>query len=37
MDNNAMILVSGFIKKTKKTPQAELELSRKRKKQYELK
>jgi phage-related protein len=35
MDNNTMILVNGFIKKTKKTPNFELELSRKRKKEYE--
>lgn len=34
MDNNTMILVNGFIKKTKKTPKIELDLSRKRKKQY---
>jgi len=35
MDNNTMVLVSGFIKKTNKTPKAELELSRKRKNEYE--
>ncbi len=36
MDDNTMVLVSGFIKKTQKTPQAELELAQKRKRQYEL-
>ncbi len=35
MDNNTMVLVNGFIKKTQRTPQAELELAGKRKKQYE--
>jgi phage-related protein len=35
MDNKTMILVNGFFKKTKKTPQTELKLARKRKKQYE--
>ena len=35
MDNNTMVLVNGFIKKTRKTPKLELELARKRKKQYE--
>jgi phage-related protein len=35
MDSNTMILVNGFIKKTQKTPKTELELSRKRKKEYE--
>jgi phage-related protein len=35
MDSNSMILVNGFIKKTKKTPHSELGLARKRKKQYE--
>lgn len=35
MDSNTMILVNGFIKKTKKTPNAELELARKRKKPYD--
>jgi len=35
MDSNTMILVNGFIKKTKKTPKTELTLSRKRKKEYE--
>lgn len=34
MDDNAMILVNGFIKKTKKTPTTELDLAKKRKKQY---
>jgi phage-related protein len=37
MDSNTMVLVNGFIKKTQKTPKAELELSRKRKKEYERK
>jgi len=32
MDSNTMVLVNGFIKKTRKTPISELELSRKRKK-----
>lgn len=36
MDNNSMVLVNGFIKKTQQTPQAELELARKRKRQYEM-
>ena len=36
MDDNTMILVNGFIKKTQKTPTQELELARKRKRQYEL-
>lgn len=36
MDNNIMILVNGFIKKTRKTPKDELDLAKKRKKQYEL-
>lgn len=35
MDNNTMVLVNGFIKKTPKTPKAELDLARKRKRQYE--
>ena len=35
MDNNQMILVNGFIKKTQKTPQEELELARKRKGLFE--
>lgn len=34
MDNNAMVLVNGFIKKTQKTPGPELALSKKRMKQY---
>ncbi len=37
MDGNTMILVNGFIKKTKRTPKPELDLARKRKKQYESK
>lgn len=37
MDHNMMILVNGFIKKTKKTPNPELNLARKRKKRYESK
>ena len=36
MDSNTMVLVNGFIKKTRKTPNSELDLARKRKKQYEL-
>lgn len=36
MDENVMVLVNGFIKKTRKTPKNELDLSRKRKRQYEL-
>jgi phage-related protein len=35
MDENALILVNGFIKKTQKTPKAELELAQKRKRCYE--
>lgn len=35
MDGNIMVLVVGFIKKTQKTPQSELELAKKRKKLYE--
>lgn len=35
MDNNIMILVNGFIKKTQKTPKDQLDLAKKRKKQYE--
>ena len=34
MDNKTMILVNGFIKKTQKTPKQELDLARKRKRQY---
>jgi phage-related protein len=37
MDDNTMILVNGFIKKTQRTPKSELDLARKRKKQYESK
>jgi phage-related protein len=37
MDQDVMVLVNGFVKKTQKTPQSELDLARKRKKQYELK
>lgn len=36
LDQNMMILVNGFIKKTQRTPQKELELARKRKKLYRL-
>lgn len=36
MDNNNIVLVDGFIKKTTKTPKQELDLARKRKRQYEL-
>jgi phage-related protein len=35
MDENTMILVNGFIKKTQKTPVKELGLARKRKHEYE--
>lgn len=35
MASNSMILVHGFIKKTQKTPQGELELAKKRKQQFE--
>ena len=35
MDENAMVLANGFIKKTQKTPKAELDLSRQRKRQYQ--
>lgn len=35
MANNAMVLVNGFIKKTQKAPQAEIDLALQRKKQYE--
>lgn len=35
MANHTMILVHGFIKKTQATPKSELELARKRKKQFE--
>lgn len=34
LDANVMILVNGFVKKTQKTPQAELDLSLKRKRLY---
>ena len=34
MDDNSMILVNGFIKKTQKTPKEEIELSRKRKHEF---
>lgn len=36
MDDNAMILLHGFIKKTKTTPKPELNLAKRRKKQYEV-
>jgi phage-related protein len=36
LDNHTLVLVNGFIKKTQKTPQQELELAQKRKRQYEL-
>jgi phage-related protein len=36
MDDSTMVLVNGFIKKTRATPPPELDLARKRKKQYEL-
>jgi phage-related protein len=35
MDLNTMVLVNGFIKKTRKTPTQELELANYRKKQYQ--
>ena len=35
LDKDTMILVNGFIKKTKKTPKMELDLAKKRKNQYE--
>jgi len=35
MDENTMVLVNGFIKKTQKTPKPELDLSRQRKRQYQ--
>jgi phage-related protein len=35
LDSNVIILVNGCIKKTQKTPQAELDLSLKRKRLYE--
>jgi phage-related protein len=34
MDDNTMVLVNGFIKKTQKTPKSELDLSKQRKRQY---
>lgn len=36
MNKNTMVLLSGFIKKTQKTPTQQLDLAKKRKKQYEL-
>ncbi len=36
MDTNTMVLVNGFFKKTWRIPKVELELSIKRKKQYDL-
>lgn len=36
MDENTMILVHGFIKKTQKTPKNEIDLAYTRKKEYEL-
>lgn len=35
MDDGAMILVNGFIKKTRKTPKDEIDLAHKRRKEYE--
>lgn len=35
MDNQTMILVHGFIKKTQRTPKSELDLARQRKKRYQ--
>jgi phage-related protein len=37
MDTNTLILVNGFIKKTHKTPNAELDLAKDRKKRYQQK
>jgi phage-related protein len=36
LDGNTMILVNEFFKKTQRTPKQELDLARKRKRQYEL-
>jgi len=36
MDLDSMILVNGFVKKTQKTPKPVLDLSKKRKRQYQL-
>jgi len=36
MDKNTLVLVNGFIKKTQKTPKAELDISKQRKSQYQL-
>lgn len=35
LDGNIMVLVHGFIKKTQKTPAIELDLAKKRKREYE--
>ncbi len=35
MDGNTMVLVNGFIKKTKKAPNDEIDLAKKRKSEYE--
>ena len=35
MDENVMVLVNGFIKKTRKIPKSELDLARQRKRQYQ--
>lgn len=35
MDDNTMVLINGFMKKTKKTPQSELKIAKKRKNEYE--
>ena len=35
VDDSAMVLLHGFMKKTQKTPKAEIELARKRKKELE--
>lgn len=35
MDDNVMVLVNGFIKKTKKAPNDEVDLAKKRKNEYE--
>lgn len=36
MDNNTMVMVNGFIKKSRKIPKLELSLAKKRKQQYEI-
>ncbi len=36
LDGNTMVLLNGFIKKTQKTPAIELDLAKKRKREYEI-